>query len=262
MKNIVITGSTRGLGFGLADSFLSLDCQVVISGRTQASVDRAVGILASRHPSERIFAQPCEVTALEQVERLWSESKRRFGAIDIWINNAGRGHPPVPMWELDPDAIQSVVDTDLVGLIYGCRVAIRGMLEQGHGQLYNMEGFGSRGRTMGGLSVYGAVKSGVRSLTETLVKEAAGTPVQVCSISPGMLVTELITDQYPDDPEGLERVKRILNILGDRVETVTPWLAKRILENNRSGARIAWLTRGKIFMRFLTAPFNKRDLFN
>jgi hypothetical protein len=76
-----------------------------------------------------------------------------------------------------------------------------------------------------------------------------------------MVVTDLLTNQYEDRPQDWEQAKRIFNILADRVETVTPWLAQRLLENNRTGARISWLTRRKIMWRFLTAPFSERDLF-
>ena len=56
--------------------------------------------------------------------------------------------------------------------------------------------------------------------------------------------------------------KRFLNILGDKVETVTPWLVDRILIADKTGAKVAWLTTPKAFWRFLTAGFNKRDLFS
>ena len=91
--------------------------------------------------------------------------------------------------------------------------------------------------------------------------EVSNTPVKVGRLSPGIVITEFITDQYADDPDGLESAKRIFNILGDRVETVTPWLADNVLANDKNGAAIEWLTRVKITKRFLTANFNKRDLF-
>jgi len=53
----------------------------------------------------------------------------------------------------------------------------------------------------------------------------------------------------------------VFNILADKVETVTPWLAKRVLHNSKNGARINWLSSGKVMFRFLSAPFRKRDLF-
>ena len=74
-----------------------------------------------------------------------------------------------------------------------------------------------------------------------------------------MVLTDMLLDNIPAERQA--NAKRIFNILADRVETVAPWLAQRILENDKAGARIAWLTTPQIFMRFLLARFRKRDLF-
>lgn len=122
-----------------------------------------------------------------------------------------------------------------------------------------MDGFGSNGRHLDGMSIYGTSKRAVNHFTRALIKETSGTNVKVSHLSPGMVVTDLLIGDY-ETPEDLERAKRIFNILADKVETVTPWLADQILANNKSGANIAWLTTPKIAMRFMTAPFNKRNV--
>jgi hypothetical protein len=66
---------------------------------------------------------------------------------------------------------------------------------------------------------------------------------------------------YADRPEQFERAKRMYNILGDRVETVTPFLAERVLANTRNGAAISWLTPGRVAARFATSRFKKRNIF-
>lgn len=261
MKHVVITGSTRGIGYGLADAFLERGCRVMISGRTQASVDKAVNQLAEAHGSQNVAGQPCDVVQLDQVESLWQQAAERFGPVDIWINNSGISHQLLPMWELPSEDLANVVDTNITGTLYGSRVAIRGMLEQGHGQLYNMMGFGSNGSTRVGMAVYGTSKSAVKYLTDILVKETQGTPIQVCSLSPGMVVTDLLVDQLKVDPEAFERSKGVLDILSDRVETVTPWLADKVLANEKRDARIKYLSTPKIVWRFLSSPFIKRDPF-
>jgi short-subunit dehydrogenase len=159
------------------------------------------------------------------------------------------------------DEIAAIVQTNLVGTMYGAKVALCGLLEQGGGSLYNMEGLGSDGRRVDGLTVYATSKCAVRFLTESLVLETKGTPVLVGALSPGMVTTEFITGRYEDRSEDWERAKRIFNILADRVETVTPWLAGKVLANQRTGVRFEWLTRGKVLARFLSAPFRNRDLF-
>ena len=261
MKNIVITGSTRGIGYGLAEAFLRQGCAVAISGRTETSVHRATTALAAGYDSAQIFGHACDVTRFEQVQSLWEAAQSEFGRIDIWINNAGLGNPQLDFWKHPPEQLANVVQTNLLGTMYGSKVAITGLLAQTGGALYNMEGLGSNGRRVTGLTLYGTTKYGLRYLNEGLVEETRGTPVLVGTLSPGMVVTDLLTGQYQGRTEDWERAKRIFNILADRVETVCPWLAGQVLANKKHGTRITWLTRPKIITRFLMSPFRKRNLF-
>jgi NAD(P)-dependent dehydrogenase (short-subunit alcohol dehydrogenase family) len=261
MKVVVITGSTRGIGYGLADSFLALGCAVVVSGRTDETVEKAVGELSARYETERVFGQPCDVTDYRQMKALWDAARARFGKIDIWINNAGIGHPQVNFWELPAEQVEAVLGTNLLGAMYGSKVALQGMLDQGSGAIYNLEGLGSGGFRVPGTSVYATSKAGLRSFDDTLARETRGTPLIVGALRPGMVITDLVTKPYEGRPEEWERAKRIFNIIADRVETVTPWLARRILDNTKNGARISWSSTWKVMGRFLAAPFRKRDLF-
>ena len=261
MKTIVITGSTRGIGFGLADAFLARGCAVTLSGRSQGSVDAALAQLSAIYDAARLCGQPCDVTQPDQVDALWGAAVDKFGGVDVWINNAGVGQDYMMVWDLPYAQVRAVIDTNLLGAINGCRTAVTRMQRQGHGAIYNMEGFGSGGRVRPGLSVYAASKAAVRSLSRSLVAESKDLPVIVGTLSPGMVVTDLLLDPIKDDPQALKQVKKIINILGERVETVAPWLADRVLANDKSGAEIAWLTRRKILWRFITASFHKRDIF-
>jgi len=261
MKYIVITGSTRGIGFGLADAFLELGCSVTVSGRVQAGVDEAVGKLASKHDGQSLFGYACDVRRPEQLSSLWTACKERFGQVDVWINNAGFSAPQMPVWKVQPAQAQDVVQTNLLGVIYGSMVAIQGMLEQGFGSLYNIEGMGSDGRKHDGLTLYGTTKYGLHYFTECLARETRGTPLIVGSLRPGMVITDLIMKQYEGRPAEFERVKRIFNIIADQVETVAPWMATQILANQKSGVCIQYLSQARLISRFLASPFRKRDLF-
>lgn len=262
MTNIVITGSTSGIGYGLANSFLFLGCSVTISGRSQTNIDNAVKLLSDKYGAHHVFSCRCDVTDYNQVRTLWDAAKAHFGTIDIWINNAGVGHPETTISDYSPDQIKKVVETNVVGAINGSVVALKGMLEQGYGSIYNMEGLGSSGPIVKGMALYGTTKSALAYLTRTMIKEVQGTKIVVGAIRPGMVATKLITEQYQGHPEKWERSKKIFNILSDRVQTVTPWLAKRILANKKNGAYIVWLTRGKLLRRFLVAPFRKRNIYD
>lgn len=261
MSNIVITGSTRGIGYGLAHAFLARGCQVTISGRTQEAVAEAVDRLAAEFGAEHIFGHPCDVTVYEQVQALWEASWDHWGQIDIWINNAGIAHAQAQLWDQSPEEMAAVVQTNVVGTMFGARVALQGMLSQGWGSLYNLEGLGSDGRKVEGLTVYGTTKHAITYLTDALVEETRDTPIVVGALRPGMVVTGMLTQQYETRPEDWERARRVFNILADRVETVTPWLADQILANEKTGARFRWLGGFKSIGRFVLAPFRRRDLF-
>ncbi len=261
MKTIVITGSTRGIGSGLAAEFLKRDCSVVINGRSQNAVDQAVKDLAGRYPPERVWGRPGDMTRYDDVQQLWDSARSHFGPIEIWINNAGMAHPDLEFWKLSKETIDQTVGLNLTGLMYGCRVAINGMLAQGHGFIYNLYGFGSNGMLRSGMSIYGSTKRAVNYFTQALAKELAGQPVKIGSLSPGMVITDLVAWQYKDRPEEFERAKRIFNLLADRVESVTPHLVEQILANDKNGAVIRHMSTARMMSRMITGRLRKRDLF-
>ncbi|MEL7208151.1 MAG: SDR family oxidoreductase [Actinomycetota bacterium] len=259
---VVVTGSTRGIGRGLANEFAARGCRVMVSGRSADTVDAAVAEIAESAGAENVAGQAADVTDAESLQGLWDAAVERWGEVDIWINNAGVSIMRKPLWEQDPDAIAGVIDTNVTGALLGSRVALAGMLDQGHGAVWNMEGFGSGNEAQPGMSAYGSSKRAVRYLTRALQKDIAGTGVQANSLSPGIVVTDLLVADYDHTSEEWARAKKIFNILGDKVETVTPWLAERVLASDKTGQRVAWLTRRKAFARFSTAAFRKRDLFD
>jgi NAD(P)-dependent dehydrogenase (short-subunit alcohol dehydrogenase family) len=263
MKTIVITGSTRGIGFGLADAFLASGCSVLVSGRSQQAVEQAVTKLAVKHPRERIHGVACDTRDPNQVQNLWDQAIQKFTQVNIWVNNAGIASPVSPAWEVRREDISAVIDTNLKGAFYGTIGAIRGMLAQGFGAVYNLEGLGSeKSRVIPGMSLYGLTKAGLRYFNDSLFKELEGKSVIAGALQPGMVVTDLIGAQNSGDPAEFERVKWITNIIGNRVEDVTPWLVEKMLANTRNGARFRYMSSFKTTLRFLSAPFVKRDLFS
>ena len=261
MKNVVITGSTRGIGHGLAREFLKRNSRAIITGRAPGKVDAVVTRFAAEFGADRVAGTVCEATAFESLHSLWTFAADAFGPVDIWINNAGMGIRRAPLAEQDPADLAAVVQTNLAGVLYASKVAIAGMRGQGHGQLWNMEGFGSGGETAPGMAAYGCTKRAVAYLNAALRREVKGSGVQVCALSPGIVVTDLLVGDYDRASPEWQRAKKIFNILGDTVETVTPHLVEGMLGTERSGARVAWLTRGKALRRFLAAGFSRRDLF-
>ena len=107
---------------------------------------------------------------------------------------------------------------------------------------------------------YGATKYAVKYVTKALVKECKDTPVQMCYLSPGMVVTDLlITPEAAQDPDWQNK-RKIYNILADTVDTVTPWLVDGILATKKNGDAVRWLTPRKVIGRFLMSRIKKRDI--
>ena len=261
MSIVIITGSTRGIGLGMANCFLKRGHKVVISGRDEETVKSIMSNLTADYDSTAIHGIPCDMRRIEQIQGLWDATVAHFGQVDIWINNAGMAHNQEPIYEQAATLQEQVIATNILGVIYGSSIAMRGMLEQGFGAIYNMSGLGSDGRYVKGLALYGSTKRAVDYLTRAMIKEMKGTPVMVGSLSPGMVITDLITGQYVGNPEEWAKVKGIFNILAERVEIVTPWLVNKILANKKHGASIKYLTSAKVAWRFLTAPISKRNIF-
>lgn len=259
MKHIVLTGGSRGIGKGLALEFLRNGCMVTISGRDLKSIHSTVEELKSESGSNWCQGLQCDVTRLKELELLWKNSSK-IRAVDIWINNAGINHTNRNFLELDESEIESVIKTNVTGTVYGAKVALDGMATQGFGSFYNMEGFGSDGRVMEGMSIYGTSKSAVRYFTRSLIKEFRNSPVLVGSISPGMVITDMILAPIHMEPEKNREALKIFHILADSPQIVCPWIVSQILMNERHGKHIAWLTPTKISQRFFLNMFKKRKV--
>jgi NAD(P)-dependent dehydrogenase (short-subunit alcohol dehydrogenase family) len=258
MKIIVITGSTRGIGYGLAKEFLRRGCGVVITSRSAESVGLAAAGLAAEFGSGPVFDRVCDVTDFASVQSLWDASVKRFGAVDIWINNAGISHRQADLAAIPPEDLRAIVETNILGTLHGARAAMRGMRERG-GAIYNLEGLGSDGRRMKGLHLYGATKYAIAYLTSALADEARGSRVIVGAIQPGMVLTEMITSQYTGREAEWRKLERMFRIIASEVGEVAPWVAEKVLANRRNGARIRYGGVGRMILRMIRGGTAKKN---
>jgi len=261
--NIVITGSTQGIGLGLAREFLRRGHDVMISSRRQPLVDEVVTELRAEHPARKVVGCVCDVGVYADDQRLWDTAVAELGAVDIWVNNAGTEVGKAMLFMQDPDSIAATIQTNLTGMMYCNQVAIKGMYSQPDGgKIFNMEGFGSNGMVRPAVSVYGSTKCALRHFTKSMVAELKGTAVKVCYLSPGIVITDLLVPEPDQRDEGWEQAKKILNLLADTVETVTPFLVDGMLNAKEGGDAVRWLTPGKIIRRKCMDIFRKRDVFS
>lgn len=259
--NVVITGSTRGIGLGMARQFLKRGHAVIVTSRKPEAVHNALAALRREFPQGQLAGHPTDVSDYRAVQGLWDAAAGAFGRVDIWVNNAGRDGKKVPFFALPPEDIVEVVGTNMIGLMNCNRVCMTGMYKQKGGWIWNMEGFGSNGAIRPTVSVYGSTKYAVRYFTKAIVKELEKTPIKVGYLSPGIVVTDMIVPPPDQRGERWQQTKKVLNILADTVETVTPYLVEGMLNARESGAAVRWLDGRKVRWRFFVSLFRKRDLF-
>ncbi len=261
MKNIVITGSTRGIGLAMAEEFLKAGCNVTVSGRGETFPE----ILSSRlnnYSAQYVYIK-CDVQKKSEIIELWEKSSQKWGKIDIWINNAGMNSPYVMSYETDEEYVENIVNTNIEGMIFGSQVAAENMLKQGSGAIYSMEGLGSNDMIQEKTIIYGTTKRALTYFMRGLAKELSGTNVIAGRLSPGMMLTDFIT-KSPDGEQAAiyksESFKRAFNILADKPETVAKFFIPKILANTKNDCHIMWLTNLKAAWRFMTAAFRKDRL--
>jgi len=261
MKSVVITGSTRGIGWAMVMEFLKAGCQVTLSGRKDTL---PLEVLEKLEPyAQRVIYIPCNVQDKASLEKLWEDSRTHWGKVDLWINNAGQNTPHVLLWETEECYTENVLRTNLLGMIYGAQVAAKGMLKQGFGAIYSMEGLGSNNMIQRKTVLYGTTKHALTYFMKGLAKELEGTGILAGRLSPGMMLTDFITKTPDGEPSEVIQDKafqRIFNTLADHPETVAAFFIPRMLKNSRNNAHIVWLTPGKSAWRFLTSGLKKRKL--
>ena len=246
MKNIVITGSTRGLGFEMARQFCMHGANVVVNGVNEKRLEEAVLKLRKIFPESKVEGFAGNVALSDGLRGLSDYAVEKLGTIDIWINNAGVNQPMRAIWELTEDEINSLIDIDLKGAVMGTRIAALQMEKQADGgYIYNVEGYGSNDAMMLRFNMYGTSK------------------VKAGRLSPGIMFTDFTVQSLggKEQIELPEKTKKFYDMMGDYPDVVAEFLVRKMMSNTKNNAHIEWLTGGKVFRRIITSPFRKKKHF-
>ncbi|BAD81513.1 unknown protein [Oryza sativa Japonica Group] len=262
-RNVVITGSTRGLGKALAREFLLSGDRVVIASRSPESVLQTINELeeniqeglsvAKKKQREillhaKVVGTSCDVCKPEDVKKLVNFAKDELGSIDIWINNAGTNKGFRPLVNFSDEDISQIVSTNLVGSLLCTREAMNVMQhQQKGGHVFNMDGAGSGGSSTPLTAVYGSTKCGLRQFQASLLKESRRSKVGVHTASPGMVLTDLLLSGSS------LRNKQMFNLICELPETVARTLVPRMRVVKGSGKAINYLTPPRILLALVTA---------
>lgn len=230
-KVVVVTGSTRGFGFAIAEGLLRAGAKVVVSGRTQAATDQIVEQL---RPLGDVVGFACDVSKPEEVYRLARKAAQWGTQIDIWINNAGYTPSAGSIVDFPPEEVVRTVNTNCLGVYNGTQTALAMMLPSKQGVLVNIYGRGSDLKPASPNGLYGATKAWIASFTRTLAVEYKGSGIKIVAYSPGMMLTDmLVVDTVVGDrvKETMRNMPMVLKVLAKPPELPAADLV-RLLETN------------------------------
>jgi len=208
MKNkvILITGALTGIGRATAIAFAREGAHVVVCGRHDDAGNALVTELrAVGAEAEYISA---DVRHEDDVRGLVDRTVKRFGRLDVAVNNAGTEGKPGPVTEQTAESYASTFDTNVLGTLLSLKHELRVMLPQRQGSIVNVSStFGRAGGP--GASVYVASKHAVEGLTKAAALEVAGSGVRVNVVAPGPIETGMLNRFTGDEEKKAALVSRV-----------------------------------------------------
>jgi NAD(P)-dependent dehydrogenase (short-subunit alcohol dehydrogenase family) len=189
-KVVLVTGGTKGIGAGIARSFLQAGAQVIVCARSPVEELPFVG-------SARAAFIGADVRDVESLNALFEQIRRDYGRLDVLINNAG-GSPSTDAGSASPRFHESIIRLNLIAPLNVAQQANRLMQETAEGGCIVFVGSISAMRASPGTAAYGAAKAGVLSLVQSLAVEWAP-KVRVVAVSPGLVRTEQSHLHYGDE---------------------------------------------------------------
>jgi NAD(P)-dependent dehydrogenase (short-subunit alcohol dehydrogenase family) len=180
----IVTGGSKGIGLAIARAFLARGMQVAISARNAEDLDHAATALGG---GDKLLRVQADVRDASDAQRLVEETVRRFGGVDVLVNNAGVGRF-ANVADMTLEAWRQVVDTNLSGVFHCCRAAIPEMKRRGAGFIINISSLAGNNPFTGG-AAYCASKAGLNAFSEALMQEVRYDNIRVSYVMPGSVST-------------------------------------------------------------------------
>jgi len=206
-RTVLVTGASSGIGRETALAFAAAGANVVLLAR-RAKVLATVAAEARKLGAATLVAS-ADVTETAAVAGAFRKAVKRFGTVDIVINNAGVMIPS-PVVELRTSDLQRMLDVNLIGALHVMQEAVKVMRKQGHGHIVNVASLAGR-RGFSPLGGYCATKFALVGLTEALRTELVGEKINVSLVLPGVVDTPMAT-QIQGDPATAELWPEALNM--------------------------------------------------
>lgn len=195
-KSILITGGTKGIGYGIAEALLNQGCKVAITGRKKEEAEEAAKKLSSKTDGNAIGLQ-ADVRSLDDMKRVSKAVEDEFGGIDVVVGNAGVGLFG-SIEELEPKDWQTMIDTNLTGL-YNTIKATVALLKASKGYYLTISSLAGTNFFEGG-SGYNASKFGAVGFTQAVMLDLRQSDIKVSTIMPGSVMSHF-AGHTPDEKD-------------------------------------------------------------
>jgi 3-oxoacyl-[acyl-carrier protein] reductase len=196
----VVTGGSRGIGLAIARALGAEGAKVAIASRTQRELDATRAVLEG--DGVEVLARATDVARYTDVKALVDEVEKRWGRVDVLVNNAGVNGAIGRVDECDTSEWKLAFEVNVFGTMHACRAVLPGMRARRSGKIVNLAGGGVGGPGVAPrVSAYAASKAAVVQLTESLARELLDDGIQVNAIAPGAVVTEMTAAVVAAGPE-------------------------------------------------------------
>ena len=195
-KVALVTGSSHGIGAGIATHFAQQGAQVVVHGRDAAAVSDVAGRIGQA--GGRAMQVTADVTRYAEIEAMRLRIEQELGPVDVLVGNAG-GNPvrPGPAEEISEEGWRATMDANLTATFLTIKSFLPGMKERGAGSIITMSSAASRRPTVYSPVPYAAAKAAIEVLTRSVALQAGPNGVRVNCIAPETILTERTERQIP-----------------------------------------------------------------
>ena len=195
-KTVLVTGSTSGIGRGIAEAFAGQGCNIVLNGfGDPAEIEALIAQIAGMH-DVKVRYDGADMSKPDAIEAMMARAIREFGAIDVLVNNAGIQHV-APIEEFPVEKWNAIIAINLVASFHTIRHALPSMKQRRWGRIINVASAHALVASPF-KSAYVAAKHGIAGLIKTVALEVAERGITVNAVCPGYVLTPLVEQQIPD----------------------------------------------------------------